>query len=294
MRTEHSSPPRHRQHRGLIPATVLAAAVLLMPACAKTDSKSSVASGSATTSGRAGSGTTAKRVTSGHRELCDAWIDVDKVASQIFDESTPPNEIKADALRMNALLTRDQDPPTELTAPLGTLTSALAAVAAGGDTSQLEADSPTVAFSTLGNWVHDHCGFTKVDLTFRDYAYEGMPATLPEGPVSFKGTSQGQNAHMIVLIRLNKDVRGDPVKAVTDAIKNATGDPFEALTKVGKDVVDGAFTTPGGTGSVTARLTRGTYVILCPRPVGYTGAGAPPENAPAHVMVGMIKGFEVA
>lgn len=223
--------------------------------------------------------------------ICATWVEVDAVSSALGGPEVPPEAAAAVAAELLALLDGLDDSPAELEAQVATARESVAA-AADGDPSLLEGEEMFGAITGIGQWVHDECGFEQVDILYTEYEFGGVPTELPSGPTSFQATSGGEEAHVLLLGRINDGVEGDAEALVAEAL-SAGGDPEAALAEVATPVVAGAFAAPGETGRVTAELEAGSYVLYCPIPKGFTGEGPPALDAPSHAQEGMVAAFTV-
>lgn len=111
---------------------------------------------------------------------------------------------------------------------------------------------------------------TRVDLIANEYAYEGELPTAA-GRYSFVMTNEGQEPHIMILIRLEDGVALD--QALASEGDEGVAEEFES-TPAG----------PGGEGVLTADLGPGNWVLLCPIPG--------PEGHP-HFVDGMIEEFTI-
>jgi hypothetical protein len=113
----------------------------------------------------------------------------------------------------------------------------------------------TDAATALGAWVFEECGFESVAVTAHHYEFVGWPDTLPAGMVSVQLTNEGEDPHVVDVMRI-------PDEATT--VEQILADPEAAM---GGGLVEpaggGAFTMPGGTGYFTADLEPGRYLVLC-------------------------------
>jgi hypothetical protein len=166
--------------------------------------------------------------------------------------------------------------PAELTAPAATAKKVFETMRTTGD----DSGSNDPAFEKAGNvveaWVHDHCGYQKVDVTAVDFAFQGLPATLKAGPTSLAMTNKSTHGESHVLLI----ARGKNGAALT--VDQVEKTPAEQLFGMIDVLPGGAFAAPGETGGGTWDLKPGHYVVLCP-------IGDPP-----HFMKGMVTELTVA
>ena len=164
--------------------------------------------------------------------------------------------------------------------------------AALGDRVSYDLSEMRTSTSDIYTWAHMNCGFRKVEVTYRDYAYEGFPTTLPAGPVSFEGIQAGQEPHIMQIHRLREGVEGTPEEILTRA--HAAPVPSQALAEMTELVAVGAFTDFDDEAShLLVDLTPGSYLVICPVPTGIGRDRVPPDNTTPHFDEGMFGGFTV-
>lgn len=167
-------------------------------------------------------------------------------------------------------------------------------IAAEGDVGKLFSD-PEIeeAFSRIEAHDAEVCGFedeegeeeeqatepldgaTVVKVTAVDFAFEGIPDTVPAAPVSFSFTNEGEAAHEMFIARLGDGVELDDLLA-----SDEEPSPEEA------EEIGGVFGEPGGeTVYLNAEdLEPGTYAVVC---------FIPGPEGKAHYELGMKTTFTV-
>jgi hypothetical protein len=119
-------------------------------------------------------------------------------------------------------------------------------------------------------YVYDNCPGQKVAVTALDYAFQGVPATLPAGVTKFRlSNTAPEEQHEIAIVKvLLRAENRDP----TDIL----GRPDKKLGKfVDFSNASGAFAPPGETGYTVMELEPGKYLYACFVPVdGERGAKA--------------------
>lgn len=177
--------------------------------------------------------------------------------------------------------------PAEIAAPAQVLFAATDQVAADGDfETHFETPEVQAAEATVHAYDLDNCGWTKVDTTAVDYAFQGVPATLEQGVTSFDLRNAGKELHEMSVFK-----KKDGVTETFDQILEL--DQEKAQEKV--EQVAATFASPGDTDYAVVDLEAGDYVAVCFIPVGLTSEDAqPPENSPPHFTQGMKAEFEVA
>lgn len=168
--------------------------------------------------------------------------------------------------------------PTDLADAAGGLGEILGAAAESGED---PAENPAFAenLAPIDEFVLAECGFETVEVSGVDYAFEGVPASVPAGQTAFAFTNDGSEPHEIVLFQR---AEGE-TRTVEELFALPEDQLFTALTFAGA-----AMAEPGQTSLTIAELAPGSYVASCFVPVG----GA--EDGPPHFMQGMTAEFEVA
>jgi hypothetical protein len=162
----------------------------------------------------------------------------------------------------------------------GAFTAALETVADTGDPGALFGDPDAAEAQTaVGAAVHAGCDFTTVDVTAKDYSFDGLPAELEPGATSIRFENAGSEEHELVLFRL-----ADGVEADAEALLSLPEE--EQMEKLAFSGV--VFAGPNTTSYGALDLEPGTYLAVCFVPVGGAEDGAP------HFVHGMHATFTVA
>ena len=254
-------------------------------------SASAPADDTTTTEGDEGEGDGDGEEASGDVEAyCDATLEIETIPEPQFDESATPEEQAETAKtfaaeEMQPLAQEIQEvAPEEIAADIEILVGAVDELAETGDFEGVfgqpeveEASDNAHAFDL------ENCGWEQTDVTAVDYAFEGLPETLPTGPVSFEFTNGGEEFHELALARKND--------GVTETAEELLALPQEeAMTKV--TILGGTFAPPGESEYAVQDLEAGDYIAVCFIPVGAT-----PENeegnGPPHFTQGMFSEFTV-
>lgn len=136
----------------------------------------------------------------------------------------------------------------------------------------------------VDQWVADNCGYEAVDVTAVDYAFEGVPATLPAGITTFGFSNEGEEMHEMLMVRYK-----DPDTTIEDLMKLSDK---EAQKKI--DFLGASFGPPGASDIENKDLEPGKYALLCFVPVGSTSEkAARTAKGPPHVARGMSAEFTV-
>jgi hypothetical protein len=161
---------------------------------------------------------------------------------------------------------------------------ASAFLASGGDSTP----AFDAAHEEVLDYVQANCGFTDLSATGSEYAFGGLPDTIPAGPALVTFENIGAEVHMMLFARINDDV--------TESLEELLALPEEEV--VGKVTdVGTAFAEPGSTGRTVVDLQPGRYAVVC-----FIPEGATPDNMPAiasgelegapHAMLGMAQEIE--
>ncbi|MEX0790118.1 MAG: hypothetical protein WD178_05010 [Actinomycetota bacterium] len=97
-----------------------------------------------------------------------------------------------------------------------------------------------------------------VDVTAREYAFGGLPATLEAGEVSFSVDNQGSEVHELHLFKLDEQVN-----ALSELMDMSQDEAQDQMSSVGM-----ATANPGDSESFDAELSTGRYAVVCLIPVG--------------------------
>ena len=184
--------------------------------------------------------------------------------------------------------------PAPIRADIDVLVRAVDEVAETGD---FEAAFRRPEVERASAVVHRHdlsaCGFRRVDVTTADYAFQGLPPTLPPGRTSFELTNTGTEVHELAVLK-KKDGVTEPFDAILALPEE------QAMTKV---TFKGSNEGRPGEPDVylVQELERGSYAVVCFLPVGSTPeateaarrTGRGPEGPP-HFSRGMKAEFTVA
>jgi hypothetical protein len=219
------------------------------------------AGGSAGDTGSQGDGDTAA--------FCDARAQLEEEFNQ-----QPPDPAAVTA----AIDDLEAAAPTDLAEAAGGLGEILAASAESG---QDPVEDPAFAghLAPIDEFVLAECGFETVEVSGVDYAFEGVPESVPAGQTAFSFTNDGAEPHEMVIFRR---AEGE-TRAPEELFALPEEEIFTALTFAGA-----AQAEPGQTSLTITDLEPGAYVATCFVPTG----GA--EDGPPHFMQGMTAEFEVA
>jgi hypothetical protein len=212
--------------------------------------------------------------------FCTGLVDFNAaVLSTELDETSTPEDIEAASAELGPVFeSMAENAPDELAETIEEMSPAIADLEAG-DATAFNADATLETYFGLVSQGMEACEFETVAVGGVDYAFEGVPATVPSGTVAFQFTneSDAEDHEMIVFLKLDGETR---------SAEELLDDPALAETGPG-DFVAAAFAPPGGESGALAELESGDYVMVCFLPVG----GA--EDAPPHFVEGMVAEFSV-
>jgi hypothetical protein len=223
-------------------------------------------------------------------EFCEAAVDVEAAfgtGPQIDFETATPEQLQA-ALEefgttVEPLLARvEETAPEEIAGDVETAASMAREAITTGDTAALDGPEFQEADAAMDEYMLAECGYEQVESVGVDFAYEGIPATVPAGTTAITFTNEGEELHEIGLARINDDV--------TLSVEELLALPEEqAMTMV--TFTGGAFAEPGASDTTFLGLEPGRYAAVCFIPEGTThdteGSGPP------HFALGMLAEFTV-
>jgi hypothetical protein len=221
-------------------------------------------------------------------DFCEAAVAVDATNLEVANgEATQADLDAASEAAIDAA-------PDEIAEAVQTMvTEAREATAAAADAPEGEGPPPIPAdaFFTssaeVGSYLADNCGFETLDVTATEYAFEGIPESVPAGTTVLSFDNQGSEFHEVILMQV--------AEGEERSVEELLALPEEEAQAVVTDKVF-VFSPPGAGSFATTDLEPGRYVALCFVPVGATPeamtSGA--LDGDPHFMHGMVTEFEVA
>lgn len=222
--------------------------------------------------------------------FCDGAVGFDSVSSPGGPNDPTPDDMRAYAA--DALTHVDDivaGAPAGLHEAVAKLQSAIGA-AGGGDASILADPGFVGAAQAIERTARDHCDVTTVDLTATEFAFDGIPESIPAGrPISFQMTNDGGTSHLMLLAKA-PDANGDGDQAFLDGFLGAAFAGGDAFKEFEQYDVTGAFpfADAGKTDLALKDLEPGSYLYFCPLPVNPDD----PSGA-SHYQQGMYGRFTV-
>lgn len=144
------------------------------------------------------------------------------------------------------------------------------AAAAIGELSSFEGETCGSAYDGDPSATEIDPDAQRIDVTATDYHFD-LEYPTSEGRYSFVMDNEGDNAHLMVLVRLDEETDIDEFLASEDG--------RGVLEDFHSDVA-----APGARSILTADLASGRWVLLCPIPA---------ETGTSHAQLGMVHEFDV-
>ncbi len=290
-------PLRTTTHRFVTVALAVTVSVAALGACGSSDDSTAktttTAAAEATTTTAVTATSAAADVSSEASGTCDAWLDVERVASEGpgGGEGPPsPEQIVAFAEKLQPLIATVADgAPNEIADAIGDVKQIIDAAAAdttGVAGQKLDPSNPALGtpLAKVEEWAYGNCGFTQIDVMGKDYSFDGVPTSVKAGPASLKFTNMSDTeTHEMALIRVGNGVSAeelaDALKKDTNAAQQTYGSKVTFVSETSAE--------PGKTGYTIADLSSGDYVIACFIPQGGKDGGTP------HSQLGMVSTLRV-
>lgn len=178
----------------------------------------------------------------------------------------------------------EESTPPELEEQIEVVTTTVRQALEEQDDRAFQSEEFSTNEEEVDQWVADNCGFEGIEVAAVDYAFEGVPATLPAGFTTFTFSNEGDEVHEMLMVRYK-----DESLTVEDLQKLSDE---EAQSKI--DFLGASFGPPGATDTEVKELVAGKYALLCFVPVGSTSPkAARTADGPPHVARGMSAEFTV-
>lgn len=207
---------------------------------------------------------------------CETWIAADDAATQFFMTQ------QGDADTVNASLDAAiAAAPADNVDRLRSLKSAVQPMLSdpGSDTP----DASQQFYVGVLGWATDHCDIPTIDVSAKEYEYDGVPDTLSTGYTVVNFSNDGNESHEMFAFKVND--------GVTTSVHDLLDQPQEqAMSEI--TPVNATFAQPGGTDTTSWNLSEpGHYAIVCFVPTGSTAETE--GSGPPHFVQGMIHEFTV-
>jgi hypothetical protein len=213
--------------------------------------------------------------------FCDAGLKVDR-ALAAGSQGAKPTPKQQQAI-VSALDQAQRAAPADIAPDVqsiaGIIQNAL-------QTNQNRTQNPTFEqnLTAIQEYRYNNCGYNQVQVTGNEYAFQGLPKTLPAGKTAIQFTDTGAELHMLGIGRIK----------TKDSLKKLLGLPEKEANKKIEQVGGVAVLTLGGTAYLFADLKPGRYGAACFFPVGATDPSKLDNpNGTPHWKKGMYQEFKV-
>ena len=229
--------------------------------------------------------TTASAEDAGIQSACDAYTDISKAMGEM-PERDPAVYLKETVMPLVKKL--DANKPAEVEGEVDTMVAAATKAGETGDMSAFEAPEFAKAQGTVDPYMFNNCDFdNKVEVSGKEYAFEGLSDTMPTGHTAILFTNDGMESHEIV-VASKKD-------GVTENFDELLKLPEEeAMEKI--NMMGAAFApAKGDQGLLVADFEPGDYAALCFIPTGtmMQDGQETQGDGPPHFVQGMKAEFTV-
>lgn len=212
--------------------------------------------------------------------FCDALVEFNGMVMQVqIDDTSSAEDIQAAGEQLSPVWQQIADnAPDSVTDQVETLQGAITGLEEG-DASAFNSDETFMTYTEMSGTAVEECDFETIEVTGVDYAFEGVPETLPAGTVAFNFVNASDTEeHEMILVR-----KADGVDLTWDEIIALPEEEADSKIEFGT----AAFAPPGGEASAFGTLEPGSYAMICFIPVGGAEDGAP------HFTQGMIQELTV-
>ncbi|HEV2071851.1 MAG TPA: hypothetical protein VGR26_18870, partial [Acidimicrobiales bacterium] len=192
MRVNALGVRRRRRSRSLAPTAAVLALTLGLAACGDDDE-------AATTTTTAEETTTTGAEDEGEvAAFCNGVVAIDTTVATAGPgpqlEGAPPEEVQAALEEFAAtleplLVVAEETAPREVTSDVQTLARLSREALTTGEDEIFESEEFTQADANVDEFMLADCGFEQVEVTGVDYAFQGVPETVPAGPVAITFTN---------------------------------------------------------------------------------------------------------
>ena len=219
------------------------------------------------------------------QSACDAYTDISKAMSEM-PEGDPAVYLKGTVMPLVEEL--DANKPAEVEAEVDTMVAAATKAGESGDMSAFESPEFGKAQGKVDPYMFNNCDFdNKIEVSGKEYAFEGMGDTMPTGKTAILFTNDGMESHEII-VASKKD-------GVTESFDELLAMPEEkAMEKI--NMLGAAFApAKGDQALLVADFEPGDYAALCCIPTGtmmHDGEETPGDGPP-HFVQGMKSEFTV-
>ncbi|MEX2658162.1 MAG: hypothetical protein WD232_00595 [Acidimicrobiales bacterium] len=215
----------------------------------------------------------------GNEEFCTALVDFNAMVPQVeLDEESTEADMEAAYDQLEPVWAGVRDnAPEDVQAEIDELDPIIQGLAEG-DGEAFNDDETFETYSEMVSKAIPSCDFETASVRGVDYAFEGIPETLPAGTVAveFENASEEEEHEMVVF------KKNDPDQSTEELFALPEEEAMGMITFAGF-----AFAPPGGSSSSLLALEAGSYTVVCFIPVGGE------EDGPPHFTQGMTAEFTV-
>lgn len=280
--------------RGVIARVlVVGALAAALVACGDDDEDGDVAAEETSTTSAAEGTTSPEAEGASATDFCDGVVAFNGAANEV--ELTPESseaEVRSTGQELNEVWEPvRENAPESVADEVETLTGVLEQVAEG-DGEAFQSDETFATYGTVLEGAVEECDFETTSVTGVNYAFEGVPATLPSGTVAVEFTNEATDEmHEFIAFRKN-----NPDQPTDEILSLPEEEGEQAITFAGA-----AFAPPGESSTTLVTLEPGSYVAVCFIPVGADPDAPPgppeegeePVGGPPHFTQGMVAEFTV-
>ena len=195
-----------------------------------------------------------------HGQLFEVQVEDDATEAEIQDAYDTLDPLWSDV---------EAAAPDDFSGDVETLGSTIDALGEG-DVEPFNADDTSTTYFSMVSEALDGCVDEIIEVTGVDYAFTGVPETVPSGPIGMRftnGTDADEQHELIIFKKADGDTR---------SAEEILNDP--AAQEQGPGQFAGAvFATPGTTAGTFLDLAPGDYIAVCFIPVG-SGEHEMPEG----------------
>ena len=214
---------------------------------------------------------------------CTALVEFNSAVFEVqLEDGATEEDILAAGEQLTPLFDEvEANAPEELAGTAAELGESIGALNEG-DATAFNAEETSSTYFTMVADSLETCGLDPIEVTAVDYAFEGVPETIPAGQsglVLVNDSDAGEPHEFIIF----KKAEGD-----TRSAEEILNDPAAQEQGPGEFAGAAFAATPGTRAGAILELEPGDYIAVCFIPVG----GG--EDGPPHFTQGMVAEFTVA
>ena len=222
-------------------------------------------------------------------DACGAIVEFNTAVSDSDTEGASEDELKELGEELASLWAPvEENAPDDVADEATEIGTALDDLATG-DPEGFQDEAIFETYSAVLEGIVSGCGFEAISAHAVDFAFEGLPETVPAGTVVLELTNKSEaEMHEIILF---KKAEGE-----TRTAEEILNDPASEEDGPG-EFAGAAFAPPGQSASSLTDLAAGDYIAVCFIPVGSgeitEEQAAAGEGGPPHFTQGMFAEFTV-